>query len=110
MLKKTAVLLAAVGLIATAIFGVRSVFRTKAVESEVESTQPSKADQRIVRAQQLIERTPNSAEAYNQLAAAYMQKARETSDFSFNAHASEAINQSLAIENDNYDALKLHAK
>lgn len=109
MLKKTAVLLAAVGLIAVAIFGVRSVFRTKAIESEVESTDPSKADQRIVRAKQLIERTP-SAEAYNQLAAAYMQKARETSDFSFNAHAGEAINQSLAIENDNYDALKLRAK
>lgn len=110
MLKKTAVLLAAVGLLAIAIVGVRSVFRTKAIESEVESKQPSKADQRIVRAQQLIERTPNSAEAYNQLAAAYMQKARETSDFSFNAHASEAINRSLAIENDNYDALKLRAK
>ncbi|HKV37256.1 MAG TPA: tetratricopeptide repeat protein [Pyrinomonadaceae bacterium] len=107
MLKKIAVLLAAVGLIAIAIFGVRSVFRKEITKVSVE--QPSKADQRIVRAQQLIERTPN-AEAYNQLAAAYMQKARETSDFSFNAHASEAINQSLAIENDNYDALKLRAK
>ncbi|HXQ72007.1 MAG TPA: tetratricopeptide repeat protein, partial [Pyrinomonadaceae bacterium] len=109
MVKKTAVLLAAVGLLTIAIFGVRSVFRTRAVEKSVELTQPSKADQRIVRAQQLIERMPG-AEAYNQLAAAYMQKARETSDFSFNAHASEAINQSLAIENDNYDALKLRAK
>jgi tetratricopeptide (TPR) repeat protein len=109
MLKKTAVLLAAVGLLAIAIFGVRSVFRTRAIEESVESTPPSKADQRIVRAKQIIERTP-SAEAYNQLAAAYMQKARETSDFSFNALASQTIKQSLAIENDNYDALKLRAK
>ena len=108
MLKKTVGLLAAVGLLTIAIFGIRSVFKNEAVKVSVE--QPSKADQRIVRAQQLIERTPNSADVYNQLAAAYMQKARETSDFSFNAHASEAIKQSLAIENDNYDALKLRAK
>lgn len=110
MLRKTTGLLAALALVAIAILGVRSIFRTRPSESEVESAQPSKADQRIVRARQLIERTPNSADAYNQLAAAYMQKARETSDFSFNAHASEAIKQSLAIENDNYDALKLRAK
>jgi|ERR1700752_1324811 len=110
MVKKTAVLIAVVGLLAIAIVGVRSVFKTKAIEESVESTVPSKADQRIARAKQTIERLPGRAEGYNQLAAAYMQKARETSDFSFNAHASETINQSLAIENDNYDALKLRAK
>lgn len=107
MLKKTAVLLAVVGLLTIAIVGVRTVFKKAPIKVSVE--QPSKADQRIARAEQLIERM-RSADAYNQLAAAYMQKARETSDFSFNAHASEAINQSLAIENDNYDALKLRAK
>jgi tetratricopeptide (TPR) repeat protein len=111
MLKKTAVLLSVVALVAVGIIGVRSVLKTTdAIESSVESTQPSKADQRISRAQLLIERMPNRAEGYNQLAAAYMQKARETSDFSFNARASESINKSLAIENDNYDALKLRAK
>lgn len=108
MLKKTAVLLAAVGLVAIAIVGVRTVFKKETIKVSVE--QPSKADQRIVRAKQLIERMPGQVDGYNQLAAAYMQKARETSDFSFNAHASEAIKQSLAIENDNYDALKLRAK
>ncbi len=110
MVKKTVALLTVVGLLALGIIGVRSVFKTDANENEVESTQSSKADQRISRAKQIIERMPDKAEGYNQLAAAYMQKARETSDFSFNAHASEAINQSLAIENDNYDALKLRAK
>jgi tetratricopeptide (TPR) repeat protein len=39
-----------------------------------------------------------------------MQKARETSDFNFNAMADDALNHSLAIEADNYDALKLRAK
>lgn len=110
MLKKTVVLLAAVGLLAAGIVGVRSVLKTESNESSAESTQPSKADQRIFRAQLLIERMPNRAEGYNQLAAAYMQKARETSDFSFNARANESIDKSLALEHDNYDALKLRAK
>ena len=108
MLKKTAILLTVVGLLAIAIAGVRSVFKTE--PGNIAAEQPSKTDQRIVRAQQLIERLPKRAEGYNQLAAAYMQKARETSDFSFNALASETIKKSLAVENDNYDALKLRAK
>jgi tetratricopeptide (TPR) repeat protein len=110
MLKKTAVLLAVIGALAIGIIGVRSIFKSKADESPLESTQPSKADERIYRAQVLIERMPNRAAGYNQLAAAYMQKARETSDFSFNARANDSITKSLAIENDNYDALKLRAK
>ena len=110
MKKKLAAVFAVAVLAAITIIGVRTVFKSETTESIVESTQPSKADQRIVRAQQLIERTPNNAGGYNQLAAAYMQKARETSDFAFNALASETINRSLAIEPDNYDALKLRAK
>lgn len=108
MVRKTAILLAVVGLLALAIAGVRSIFKTE--PGNVAAAQRSKTDYRIVRAQQLIERLPKRAEGYNQLAAAYMQKARETSDFSFNALASETIDRSLAVENDNYDALKLRAK
>lgn len=110
MLKKTAALLAVVGLLAIGVAGIRSFFKTDNSESSAESTQSSKADQRIFRAQLLIERMPNRAEGYNQLAAAYMQKARETYDFSFNARAIALIDKSLAVENDNYDALKLRAK
>jgi tetratricopeptide (TPR) repeat protein len=110
MLKQTAMLLAVIGALAIGIIGVRSILKSKADESALESTQPSKADERIFRAQMLIERMPNRAAGYNQLAAAYMQKARETSDFSFNARANDSITKSLAIENDNYDALKLRAK
>ncbi|HET6979285.1 MAG TPA: tetratricopeptide repeat protein [Pyrinomonadaceae bacterium] len=67
-------------------------------------------DQRILRAQQSIAKFPNSADAYNQLASAYMQRARETADFSFNEHANDAITHSLAVEPDNYDGLKLRTK
>lgn len=71
---------------------------------------PSKVDQRILRALRAIEKMPNGSEGYNELASAYMQKARETADFSLNASADHAINRSLAVEPDNYDALKLRAK
>ncbi len=74
------------------------------------SDDPSKADQRILRALQVIEKMPDRSEGYNQLASAYMQKARETADFDLNANADEAITRSLAVEPDNYDALKLRAK
>jgi len=70
----------------------------------------SKVDQRILRAQQLIERMPKQSGGYNQLASAYMQKARETGDFGFNQMADDTITRSLAVEPDNYDALKLRAK
>jgi tetratricopeptide (TPR) repeat protein len=108
MSKKSTILLVVVGLLGIGIVGVRWVSQTE--PGDVAAEQPSKTDQRIVRAQQLIARMPQRVEGYNQLAAAYMQKARETSDFSFNALASETIDRSLAVENDNYDALKLRAK
>ena len=74
------------------------------------STPQSKVDQQILRAQQSITKFPNRSDGYNQLASAYMQKARETADFSFNVHANDAITRSLAVEPDNYDALKLRTK
>ena len=80
-----------------------------ALES-AESTTPSKTDQRILRAQREIQQGPEMAEAYNQLASAYMQKARETNDFAFNGKAEDAINRSLSVQPDNYNALKLRAK
>ena len=112
-LKMIAVLSVGVGLVALGSVGVRSVIksRTDPVVSSPESpTLVAKADQRILRAMQAIEKTPNRAEGYNQLASAYIRKARETSDFNLNRNADDAITRSLAIEPDNYDALKLRAK
>jgi tetratricopeptide (TPR) repeat protein len=74
------------------------------------TARPAKIDQRIERAQQMIRLMPGKSEGYNQLASAYMQKARETTDFSYNALADETITRSLGVETDNYDALKLRAK
>jgi tetratricopeptide (TPR) repeat protein len=104
---KIRLILLSVAVLLTAIFAVRSIYQPAALENP---NQPSKVDQRILRAQQSITKFPDKADGYNQLASAYMQKARETADFSFNAHADAAITQSLTVEPDNYDGLKLRTK
>ena len=106
---KIRITLLSVAVLVTAIFAVRSIHKVSGPTVE-NSTLPSKADQHILRAQQSIAKFPNSAAGYNQLASAYMQKARETADFSFNTNANDAITRSLAVEPDNYDGLKLRTK
>ena len=103
-------LLAGVALVALVVVGVRTLNprdQTVVIGSEA---RPSKVDQRIERAQQMIQLMPDKADGYNQLASAYMQKARETTDFSYNALAEETITHSLSVDTNNYDALKLRAK
>lgn len=111
-IKAAAILFISFTLLGLGAIGIRSLLRSTApqVTSSAESTKLTKVDQRIIRAQQLIEKMPNRADGYNQLASAYMQKARETSDFALNANADDAISRSLSVEADNYDALKLRAK
>ncbi len=75
-----------------------------------ESQRPTPADRQLSAARGMVEREPAAAKGYNLLAAAYMQKAREAEDFSINAKAMEALDRSLKVEPDNYDALKLRAK
>jgi tetratricopeptide (TPR) repeat protein len=92
------------------IFSSNASSRREVTPSVRKSKQLSKVDERIVRAQRWIDQMPDKSEGYNQLASAYMQKARETADFAFNAKAEEILSRSLSIEPDNYDALKLLAK
>lgn len=101
---KLRLIVLSVAILLIAIFAIRSI------DNKPNTAPASKVDQRIVRAQQSITKFPNSAGGYNQLASAYMQKARETADFSFNANAEDAIIRSLAVEPDNYDGLKLRTK
>src|ERR1044072_3488199 len=75
------------------------------------NTQPRTPGDRLVNAAQtLVEREPEGARGYNMLAAAYMQKARETGDFSLNAKSEEALARAEQFEPGGYDALKLRAK
>jgi len=103
---KIRLILVCVGVLVTVVFAVRSLYKSPSPTSEP----TNRIDQRILRAQQSIVKFPNNADGYNQLASAYMQKGRETADFSFNAQAEAAITRSLAVEPDNYDGLKLRTK
>ncbi len=58
----------------------------------------------------MITQAGDKPDGHNLLASAYMQKARETGDFTLNARADAALSRALEIERDNYDALKLKAK
>ena len=95
-----------------ALVGVAFMFnlRTGRVARPAPSSKLSNTDHRLLQAQKLIEEMPDNSAGYNQLASAYMQKARETADFHFNANAADAITRSFAVERDNYDGLKLQAK
>ena len=70
----------------------------------------SRADRQLGAARAHVEGRPSDPKGYNLLAAAYMQKARESEDFAVNAKAMEALDRSLRLAPDNYDALKLRAK
>ena len=71
--------------------------------------QASAADRSVSAAQTMIGKLPAEPKGYNMLASAFMQKARETGDFSFNARAEKAIEYSFNVAPDNYDGLKLKA-
>lgn len=75
----------------------------------VKINQASMADQQIMAAQATIEKAPADPKGYNALAASFMQKARETGDFSFNARAEEAVKHSFRVAPDNYEGIKLQA-
>ncbi|KAM3095418.1 tetratricopeptide repeat protein [Phormidesmis sp. 146-12] len=79
---------------------------TLAASYEIASS--SFADRRLQVAQTLVRYLPDEADGYNQLAAAYLLKSRETGDFSNTIKAESALEQSLKVAANNEDALKLH--
>jgi tetratricopeptide (TPR) repeat protein len=119
MQKKFFILAGSLIVVLAIVFGIRALSRRDLPPAEEQREQASApttahrstpADALIARAQSVIQRQPNAPEGYNQLCAAFMQKARETGDFSFTQRAEAALERSLRIAPDNYDALKLRAK
>ncbi|HVF86138.1 MAG TPA: tetratricopeptide repeat protein [Pyrinomonadaceae bacterium] len=109
--------LVAIGILTVAVFGIRAVTNKPAAKTVekipargalVESSNP--ADARVRAAQAMIERAGGKPDGYNLLGDAFMQKARETGDFSFNARADAALQKSLELAPDNYSTLVLRAK
>jgi tetratricopeptide (TPR) repeat protein len=113
-IKRSLVVLIAIAVLAASIIATR-VARKRSAHSEqavppVANMPAGPADARIQKAQAMIQMSSRQAEGYNLLASAYLQKARETGDLSFNAKAEAALDLVFAIEPQNYDALKLQAK
>lgn len=97
------------------VLGIRAVVRRSSSPETARQEMPAldqratPADREIRAAQSVIERAPKSPKGYNLLAAAYMQKARETGDFGYNARAEEALKRSFLAEPDNHEATRLQA-
>jgi tetratricopeptide (TPR) repeat protein len=66
-------------------------------------------DKQIQQAELRIQREPDNADGYNLLASAYLQKARETGDFGYNARAEAALQKSLALAPEDFIGLRLQA-
>src|ERR1043166_7295407 len=62
-------------------------------------------DQRIAAAQKALAASPGDPVALNSLAAAYLQKMRETTDFSYVDRADKLVAQALAKRPDDLEAL-----
>ncbi|NJM53528.1 MAG: tetratricopeptide repeat protein [Blastocatellia bacterium] len=75
----------------------------------VVSKDATAADKQIASAQAVIKKIASDERGYNLLASAFMQKARETGDFSLNARAEESLKYSFRVSPDNYESLKLQA-
>jgi tetratricopeptide (TPR) repeat protein len=73
------------------------------------STVSVPVDKEIDAAMSFIEKVPDSAAGYNQLAALYIKRARETGDFSLNKNAENAVHKALAVAPADESALKLQA-
>jgi tetratricopeptide (TPR) repeat protein len=92
--------------IATTAFKTRSAPEA-ALLQPVNSSQATAADKQIQSAQSAIQKNSSDPRGYNILAAAFMQKSRESGDFSLNARAEESLKHSFRVAPDNYDAIKL---
>jgi tetratricopeptide (TPR) repeat protein len=66
-------------------------------------------DKEIAAALSIIEKTPGSPLAYNNLTLAYIKKGRETGDFQYNSKAESAVQQAIALAPNDAPSRKLQA-
>jgi tetratricopeptide (TPR) repeat protein len=71
---------------------------------------PQTTDQRIAAFEKTLKAAPKDARAQAGLAAAFIQKVRETTDFAYLNRASSLVDAMLAADPKNYDALRLRAE
>jgi hypothetical protein len=71
----------------------------------IDAQTQSPAQQRMAAAERAVAVDPKNHQAYNELAMALARRARETADPLFYARAQEAIEGSLKLAPDNFEAL-----
>jgi tetratricopeptide (TPR) repeat protein len=75
-----------------------------------ESTASMKTDEHISLYETLVKAQPEVAHYQNLLAGAYIQKVRESMDFSYLERASQIVNSVLATDSKNYEAARLRTE
>jgi tetratricopeptide (TPR) repeat protein len=73
------------------------------------SAAPSPADRALGAAEARVARAPERPDAYVALAAAFLQKARETADAAYYTRARPAVDRALALDPGHYGALRTRA-
>src|SRR6185503_10990130 len=96
-------ILASLAVAGFAAFGIRATLsRTQPLDEAHRTFSPvsaesSLADKQMRKGELMIKRAPSEPDGYNLLCAAYIQKARDTGDFTFNAKAETALNHSFSV-------------
>jgi tetratricopeptide (TPR) repeat protein len=76
------------------------------VHGQTAQNEQSPAQRRIAWAEAAIAKSPDSHLGYNDLAMAFAERARETSDVAYYVKAEDAVEKSLKLAPDNFEALK----
>jgi tetratricopeptide (TPR) repeat protein len=69
-----------------------------------------KTDDRIAMYQSLVQAKPDDLHYQNLLAGAFIQKVRETTDFSYLDRASQILENVISLDSQNYEALRLRSE
>ncbi len=88
------------------ILGILTMFLTQTLCAQVPSNTAPPAQQKIALALAVIKENPNRIQAYNDLALGYIRRVRETSEVRYYDQAETALQESLQMSPDNFEAQK----
>jgi len=94
----------------TLVFALFLTVSASSVAGAGEIGSSSPAELRILGAQKVLQKQPNRYQAYNDLALAFLRRARETGDSSYYEQAQAAITRSLQIEPKNFEGEQAHVE
>src|SRR5262249_37566013 len=89
------------------LLGVLLAASALAADMRMAAPEYATTGQRISALEKSLVQNPRSVAFQNQLAAAYLQKVRETVDFGYLDRAERIVNQVLARDDGNYEALRM---